>query len=129
MMLSFPDMEQVAQDICERVCPTFKFLPDDLEQMITQGPVCLVERVGGSPADGVTDRATVQVSVWAATRPRAWATATAISNMMDTFTWGGMVGAVWVDQIVRDTGEQQVFTGDPDERRVVMSFRIDARKQ
>lgn len=127
-MRFFPDIEQVAQDICQRVCESYKFLPDDLETLIKDSPVCLVERVGGV-SDGVTDRAVVLVSVWAKTRREAWRMASAISNLMDDFTYGGEVNGVWVDQITRDVGEQQVFTGDPDERRVTASFRIDCRKQ
>ena len=114
--------------MCQQVCETYKFLPDDLETLIRSGPVCLVERVGGV-SDGVTDRAIVQVSVWADTRPNAWAAAKRIGALMDSYTFGGPVGNVFIDQITRDVGEQQIFTDDPDERRVTASYRLDARKQ
>lgn len=128
-MMLFPDVEQVAQDICQRVCEAYKFLPDELETMLADGPVCLVERVGGG-ADDVTDRALVQVSVWASNRVDAWAASAQIGAEMDTYQWGGTtIRGVWVDQITRDTGDQQIFTDDPDERRVTATYRIDTRRQ
>lgn len=127
-MSVFPDVEQVAQDVSSRHAEAYKFLPDDLEKVLLSSPVALVERIGGM-SDGVTDRALVQVSVWGIDRPTAWRVSGLIGEEFDTLRFGGVVGTVFVDTTERATGEVQVPTDDPDERRVTATYRIDVRKQ
>lgn len=127
-MSSFPDVEQLMQELCSGFAEAYKFLPDELEDMLNDSPVALVERVGGV-SDGVTDRALVQVTVWGKDRPTAWHVSGLIGDAVDSLRFGGVAGGVFVDTTERATGAIQVPTDDPDERRVTATYRIDVRRQ
>lgn len=126
--MSFPDVETIAQALIAPYADAYKWLPDDLDKVLEAGPVAIVERVGGS-MDGVTDRAEVQVSVWAATRNAAWEAIRNIAEEFNRLRFGGRVAGVFVDTTEQISGGIQIASNDPDERRVNAIFRLDVRAQ
>lgn len=129
LSLSFPDTEQVAEDICAPFGYACKFLPEDFDTRLEAGEaVILVARVGGTD-DGVTDRALIQVAVYGIDRPTAWDTSRAIQTSIMALQYGGQVGDVYVDTTATAAGRIQVPDVDPDDRRVITIYRIDTRRQ
>ena len=127
--LSFPDLEQVAEDLCAPYGYACKFLPEDFDQRLEAGQaVILVARVGGKD-DGVTDRALIQVAVYGGDRATAWDTSRAIQTSILALQWGGQVGDVFVDSTSTAAGRIQVPDVDPDDRRVITIYQVDARRQ
>lgn len=127
--LSFPDLEQVAEDLAAPYGYACKFLPEDFDARISSGEaVILVARVGGTD-DGVTDRALIQVAVYGVDRPTAWDTSRAIQTSVQALQWGGQVGDVFVDSTSTAAGRIQVPDVDPDDRRVITIYQLEARRQ
>ena len=127
--LSFPDLEQVAEDLAAPYGYACKFLPEDFDARLESGQaVILVARVGGKD-DGVTDRALIQVAVYGKDRPTAWDTSRAIQTSILALQWGGQVGDVFVDSTSTAAGRIQVPDVDPDDRRVITIYQVDARRQ
>lgn len=136
----YPDAEVLVCDMLTEHLPqqhgavVVTFLPDDADARIDAGGVViLVERIGGTD-DGVTDRAEVQVSTWASTRPVAWKTSRAVSSIITSYRAGGPVHtpqgpALFVDTTAVTDTATQISTQDPQERRVVGTFRVDTRRQ
>lgn len=127
--LSFPDTEQVAEDLAAPFGYACKYLPEDFDERIRNGQaVILVARVGGKD-DGVTDRALIQVSVYGVDRATAWDTSRAIQTSVLALQWGGQVGAVFVDTASTAAGRIQIPDVDPDDRRVITIYELAVRRQ
>lgn len=127
--LSFPDLEQAAEDMAAPLGYACKFLPDDFDARLERGEaVILVARVGGKD-DGVTDRALIQFAVYGQTRTIAWDTARALQTSVKALEYGGQVGDIWIDSTATAAGRIQVPDVDPDDRRVITIYQLDARRQ
>lgn len=129
MIYDYPDAEDLVCQLLDDVGHTVTFLPDNAEQLIDNGtPVILVERIGGTD-DGVTDRAELLVTVWGRTRPDAWRAGREVRRIIDTYSRGGVVAGMFIDATRTTESATQLAIDDPDERRVVASYRVDSRRQ
>lgn len=127
--MTFPDVEQVAEDLANLHGYGCKYLPQDFDERLAAGQaIILVARIGGRD-DGVTDRALVQFAVWGKDRPTAWGTSQAIQTALHDLRYGGLVGDVFVDTTSTAAGKVQVPDLDPDDRRVVAVYEIATRRQ
>ncbi len=122
--MTFPDAEQVAQELFGDLGYACKWLPDDFDGSL---PIIAIARVGGTD-DGVTDYAELQVDSWAVDRPGAWALASQVRDRVDSLVYGGDVGSVFVDHAETMIAGQMIPTESPDDRRVTQRIRMDMRR-
>lgn len=127
--LSFPDVEQIMEDLGNLHGFGCKYLPEDFDQRLAAGQaVILVARIGGTD-DGVTDKALVQVAVYGKDRPTAWGASQGLQNSLHDLRYGGQVGDAYVDTTATAAGKVQIPDVDPDDRRVIAVYQIDTRRQ
>lgn len=122
-MQPYPDAETVLLDLLEPIAPAVTSLPARFEP-----PMIVVERVGGAPdPDDVTDYPLLQVSCYGARRPDAWS----LSGQCQVAILSSPcseVNGVLIDYAEVAIGGQQVPDMDPDDRRVVSTYRLGFRR-
>lgn len=120
--MTFPDAENVVMTLLDPLGSTVTSLP---RQVVP--PVIVVNRVGGTD-DGITDRPLVQVSCYGTDRPAAWSLSGQCQQAILNAS-GQAVGGILVDSTGTAAGGQQVPDLNPDDRRVISTYRLAIRRQ
>lgn len=125
-MAPFPDVERALLDLIAPLLgsaeQTGTETPADLQQRL---PFGRVTRVGG-PDDGISDRAVVDVDVFAATRSQAYDIAESVRQLL--LAAPHAVAGVVLDSVGTIVGPRELPWADENVRRWSATYRAVARR-
>lgn len=126
----FPDAEEVVMALL-RQAPALGKTVQTLPEQITEVTIRVL-RVGGGD-DGITDRALMDVSVFAATYQQARTVAEQVRQRMlaaggTKVATGTYPGGVLIDRCVTATGPQEIPYDNPDLRRKPATYQVELRR-
>lgn len=121
----FPDVEVVLVDLLSDLGETGTLTPANLQDVM---PFIRVQRVAGAD-DKVTDRATVAIDSFAATRPAAVALAEAVRQRLISHP-NPVPGVGTLDFAVTVTGPNELPWADTQSiRRFTATYRLSVRRR
>lgn len=133
----WPDRELLMLDLTQRWLDELNpqgvsvtWLPDNFEELLTEGRIIARIYRGGLGADGKIDAAAVQVTTIGASRQDSWDAMEYLRQMILSYQRGGTVlradgSTTWISYVEEMVGPQQIFEMDLDERMVPATFRIE----